>query len=120
MSGQVPGIALGRWPTARTVRDSSRAAQVDAVIASLLGGGVSPDTREILLTGRNPFLEANPGAASDTSLVIVDDPPAMMGADAARPGRARLAAGRRGRAQALDPFAQIVGLALGSPEFQRR
>ena len=119
VSGQVPGISLERWPLARTVRDSSREAQVNAVIASLLGGGVSPDTREILLTGQNPFLDANPGAASDSALVV-DDPPDMMGADAVRPGRGRLAAARRGRAQALDPFAQIVGLALGSPEFQRR
>ena len=120
VSGQVPGISLERWPTARTVRDSSREAQVDAVIASLLGGGVSPDTREILLTGRNPFLEANPGAASDTTLIVDEDPPTMMGAGAGRPGRQRLAGAARGRARALDPFAQIVGLALGSPEFQRR
>ena len=119
VSGQVPGVLLDRWPTAQAVKDASREAQVDAVIASLLGGGVSTDTRQILVTGRNPFLEANPNAAADTSLVIDDDPPAMMIGGGRRPGRERLANARRAPRQ-LDAFAQIVGLALGSPEFQRR
>jgi uncharacterized protein (DUF1800 family) len=119
VSGQVPGVLLERWPTAKAVRDSSREAQVDAVIASLLGGGVSADTRQILITGRNPFLDANPGAAADTTLMIDDDPPEMMVGGGGRGGRARLANARRAP-RPLDAFAQIVGLALGSPEFQRR
>jgi hypothetical protein len=117
VSGQVPGVLLDRWPTARAVADSSRERQVDAVIASLLGGAVSSDTRQILITGRNPFAEANPNAAADSSMMIDDDPPEMM-ADGPR-RRARLAGGQRG-ARPLDGFAQIVALALGSPEFQRR
>jgi hypothetical protein len=118
VSGQVPGVMLARWPTAQAVRDSSREAQVDAVIASLLGGGVSTDTRQILITGRNPFLDANPGAAADTSMMVDDDPPVMADASG-RPGGNRPANARRAPRQ-LDAFAQIVGLALGSPEFQRR
>jgi uncharacterized protein (DUF1800 family) len=117
VSGQVPGVLLDRWPTARAVADSSREKQVDAVIASLLGGAVSPDTRQILITGRNPFAEANPNAAADTSMMIDDDPPEMM-ADGPR-RRARLGGGQRAP-RPLDGFAQIVALALGSPEFQRR
>jgi len=120
LSGEVPGVDLQRWPTARTVRDSSRESQVDAVIGSLLGGSVSTDTREILVTGRNPFVDANPGVVPDTAMVDVDEPPDMMIADAGRPGRARPGAGLRGRPRTLDPFEQIVALALGSPEFQRR
>jgi uncharacterized protein (DUF1800 family) len=119
VSGQVPGVALARWPTAQAVKDSSREAQVDAVIASLLGGGVSTDTRQILLTGRNPFLDANPAAAMDTTLTVDEDPPAMMIGGGKRPARERLANARRAP-RPLDGFAQIVGLALGSPEFQRR
>jgi uncharacterized protein (DUF1800 family) len=115
VSGQVPGVLLDRWPTAQAVKDASREVQVDAVVASLLGGGVSTDTRQILVTGRNPFLEANPNAAADTSLMIDDDPPAMTIGAGRRPGRERLA-----KPRPLDAFAQIVGLALGSPEFQRR
>ena len=115
-AGQIPGVRVERWPVTRTVASAPREQQVDAVIASLLGGAASPDTRAILVTGRNPFLEANPGAvAMDTTTVIDDDPPDMMGD--ARPMR-RGAANRR--APQLEGFAQIVGLALGSPEFQRR
>ena len=122
VSGQVPGVMLDRWPTAQAVRGAPREQQVDAVIASLLGGSVSPDTRAILLTGKNPFLDAN--AAADTMAVIDDDPPDMMTGNVRRPlAGARLGGGRGGmalRAQQPDAFAQIVGLALGSPEFQRR
>jgi uncharacterized protein (DUF1800 family) len=119
VSGQVPGIAIDRWPTARAVRDSTRDVQVDAVIASLLGGGVSTDTREILLTGRNPFLDANPNAAADTSTMIDDEPPPMMAGNGRRPLRDRIAGARRA-ARPLDSFSQIVGQALGSPQIQRR
>jgi hypothetical protein len=38
--------------------------------------------------------------------------------EAVRPGRALPAFG--GPAPRLDPFAQLVALALGAPEFQRR
>ena len=122
ISGQVPGIILDRWPPAQSLRSAPREQQVDAVIASLLGGAASPDTREILITGRNPFLEANPGAASDTTLAIVDDdPPEMvMGPGRGPRGAMRPRAGAGGRLQQPDALAQIVGLALGSPEFQRR
>jgi len=117
-SGRVPGVRLDRWPTAQTISSASREEQVDAVIASLLGGAVSPDTRAILVTGRNPFLEANPDVVADTMMVDVDPPPMMTGAG--RGGRG----GRRGAGNQplpqLDGLALIVGLALGSPEFQRR
>jgi uncharacterized protein (DUF1800 family) len=123
-SGQFPGVVLDRWPTAQQVGSAPREQQVDAVIASLLSGAASPDTRAILITGRNPFLDANPGA--DTTAISVDDEPPAMGA----PGqgrRGRGAGGGRGRGMGaarrpveLTGLAQIVGLALGSPEFQRR
>ena len=115
-AGQVPGVRLDRWPVTGTVAAASREQQVDAVIASLLGGAVSPDTRAVLVTGRNPFLEANPAAASDTAALADEDPPVMAGGDV-RPMR-RAVANRR--TPQLEGFAQIVGLALGSPEFQRR
>ena len=120
ISGEVPGVLLQRWPTAQVVKDSSREVQVDAVIASLLGGGVSTDTRQILLTGRNPFLEANPGAAADTTITGDDEEsPRMMTGPEGRRRRGRVAAGPRTPPE-LQSLAQIVGLALGSPEFQRR
>ena len=115
-AGQIPGVRLDRWPIARTLTGASREQQVDAVIASLLGGAVSPDTRAILITGRNPFVEANPGAATDTAAVADEDPPVMMAGEE-RPMRRALA---NRRMPQLDGLAQVIGLALGSPEFQRR
>ena len=115
-AGQIPGVRLDRCPTARTVASAPREQQVDAVIGSLLGGNASPDTREILITGRNPFLEANPGAVVDSVMVDDDDPPAMMvGGE-----RAMRRTGANRRTPQLEGLAQVIGLALGSPEFQRR
>jgi hypothetical protein len=82
-SGQVPSVKLAAWPAAARLNDLPRKAQVDGVIDELLGG-VSPETRRILMTGENPMLA---GAAKGPQL--------------------------RG-------LAEIVGLALGTPEFQRR
>jgi len=70
---------------------------VAGVIEAFLGGEASRETREILMSGENPLLAG--GAA----------PAGGEGGDA-RPVTPRRLAG-------LD---QIVGLALGSPEFQRR
>jgi hypothetical protein len=126
-AGQVPGATLELWPVTVQVGSAPREQQVDAVIASLLSGAASPDTRAILITGRNPFLEANPGA--DTTTLVIDDDPvvAMQGRGRGRgmgnglgPGGGRGRGGlMRGPVQ-LTGFAQVVGLALGSPEFQRR
>lgn len=106
-SGRVPGVRLAQWPAAAELRALPREAQVDGVIRELLGGAVSSDTRQVLLTGTNPFLAARAGSATD-SLLVDDDDPDMT-------ARAR-------RAPGAPPtgLAQIVGLALGAPEFQRR
>jgi len=87
--GRVPGVRLASWPRARELAALPREAQVDGVIQELLGGFVSPDTREVLRTGANPLLQ-------------------------------RLATDSLPAADAPRGLAQLVGLALGSPEFQRR
>jgi hypothetical protein len=54
-------------------------------------------------------------AAADTT--ILDAPPPMA------PGRGRVGRGRQGgfpRLPQLTGLPQVIGLALGSPEFQRR
>ena len=141
-SGRVPGVKLAEWPAAATLQGLPREAQVDGVIRALLGGSASNDTRQVLLTGTNSFLQSR-GAVAD-SLSIDDDATLMMSGDTApkREGRAarrpveqqQKLAGR----EAIKPtksatltqsigtlsppvgLAQIVGLALGAPEFQRR
>lgn len=94
-SGRFPGVRLQQWPPFESLRGAPREEQVDAVIAALLGGDASPDTRAVLLSGEHPFGAA--AAAADT-----------------------LVAGQARRARPPAGLAQIVGLAIGSPEFQRR
>jgi len=78
---------------------------VDAVVQAFLGGDVSSVTRSVLLTGRNPLLDAAPSG---------EPPTPMRPAPQPAPARANTPA------PALRGLAQVVGLALGSPEFQRR
>ncbi len=88
-SGRLPGARPLAWPGAQDLIDAPRSRQVDAVIQMFLGGRVSAETREILLTGTNP-LQRDP--ATDEG----------------------------GPLQPARGLAQLVGLALGAPEFQRR
>jgi len=132
-SGRVPGVRLAQWPAAASLNALPREQQVDGVIRELLGGQASADTRQVLLTGTNPFLAAR-GGASDSLLVSDDDrmmtPPATPPATGSTPparlqqrgGRGAAAAAAMMTAPGAPPagLAQIVGLALGAPEFQRR
>ena len=105
--------------------NASREQQVDAVVSAFLGGQASPDTRQILLSGENPLatkLAATVVADSVSSDMNVADtpmreragPPAKNGAP--RPAMARA----MGQQVQLNGLAQVVGLAIGAPEFQRR
>ena len=130
-----------------------REQQVDGVIRELLGGSASNDTRQVLLTGTNPFLQArgngvdslaldrddsdsngmsmDMGAASNTNRANarrtaradrqpMDRQQQTAGRDAVRPGRAGSLTQAIGTLPPPQGLAQIVGLALGAPEFQRR
>ncbi len=140
-AGGLPAVKLERWPSTEKLLNATREQQVDGVVAALLGGSVSADTRTILMTGENPLLAANAGAATDSSMMggAMQPPPAgragRAAARAARAGGAGLPpaqaaraarAGRDGGALARGPavnlkgLPQVIGLALGSPEFQRR
>jgi uncharacterized protein (DUF1800 family) len=110
-AGRVPGASLGRWPAADSLGDAPRPRQVDGVIRALLGGEASPDTRRILDSGVNPMLDL---AGADTLGVDLD---AAVDPLAGSTGRTRRP---RDRTVELRGLAQVLGLALGSPEFQRR
>jgi uncharacterized protein (DUF1800 family) len=97
---RVPGATLDRWPESAALTTASRAVQVDAVVTSILGGDASPDTRAILLSGEHPLLASG-------------NAPGRMEGDTAD-------AGALGPAARVQGLAQVVGLALGAPEFQRR
>jgi hypothetical protein len=89
-AGQVPGVQLDRWPATERLRTAPVRQQVDGVIGELLQGDVSPETRAILASGQNPA-----GASSAPN-------------------------GGGPRPPQLTGLANIVGLALGAPEFQKR
>ena len=125
-AGQIPGAPLRNWPEFETLRAQPRAQQVDGVVKSMFGGQVSTETREVLMSGANPLASAAPAAADTTS---------MAGGRGGRGGGAgrnpgglppRLGGGRGGaipgfgRPVNLQGLSQVVGLALGAPEFQRR
>jgi uncharacterized protein (DUF1800 family) len=117
--GRLPGASLARWPEMEQLRGASREQQVDAVIGAMLGGHVSPDTRNILLNGENP-LAAKLAGSLDTAAVnaaAATDDDAM---NATRPMGRRRPGAAFARPVQLAGLAQIVGLAIGAPEFQRR
>jgi hypothetical protein len=123
-AGQVPSARLALWPQMDSLKGLPRKEQVDGVVRSILGGEVSNETRQVLMTGENPML----GKADSTQ---ADD--MAMAPMRGRGGQQRPGAGEkgqpRGRGAQLPGFGrpvnlkglpQVVGLALGAPEFQRR
>lgn len=116
--GRLPGVSLSRIPALSRLRNANRERQVDGVITAILGGEASPDTREVLIKGENPLLAAHGGAET---LTVVDEPREPRPGSRMTPSdRRRGRRGRRSETPRLDSFALIVGLALGSPEFQRK
>ena len=57
--------ATGRSSTRLRARRATQ--QVDAVVKSMLGGQVSPETREMLMSGENPMLASGGAAATSTA-----------------------------------------------------
>jgi hypothetical protein len=126
---RIPGARRATWPWPAALDTATRERQVDAVVATLFGGYLSPDTRAVLVSGTNPLASATgadsllaPDAEDDASIGTMPE----MGPEGRRPRRV---AGQRGMGmRGRDPFSpaeltglrQIVGLAIGAPEFQRR
>jgi uncharacterized protein (DUF1800 family) len=139
-AGRLPGINVRRLPALDSVRAASREKQVDVVVANLLNGMASPDTRAVLVSGEHPMLAdagksgvpdvaaASEVAAAQTTESDMTTASAEMGNTANARRANQNAGGRRAAMQGrpmgnlpqLTGLPQIVGLALGSPEFQRR
>jgi hypothetical protein len=118
-AGRIPGADIRALPALDTIGSAPRDKQVDAVVATILNGMVSPDTRAVLVSGEHPMLSNGAGGVRDMS---PSDTSESM-----ESGRREAGGGKRGALQArgfanipqLTGVTQIVGLALGSPEFQR-
>jgi hypothetical protein len=98
---------------------------------------VSPDTRAVLLSGEHPMLANGAGANGIQNMTPTTTPESQMSGQTTADGtngrndgpawRNQNLGGRRSALQGraignipqLAGVAQIVGLALGSPEFQR-
>ena len=125
-SGQLPGLNPQRWPQIGELRNAEREKQVEGVVNALLGGEVSPDTRAVLMSGENPLAATLAKRADADSLTATDDDDGDMES----PMEMRPMRNQNPRRMARDPMpgaarpmtglAQVIGLALGSPEFQRR
>ena len=98
-AGRFPGAGVATWSDAERLKHLPRESQVDAVVLAFFGGQVSPDTRQILLSGENPL------ATKLAAGVPLDSVSSDKGI---------------GRPVQLNGLAQVIGLAIGAPEFQRR
>ena len=137
-AGRLPGADIRALPALDTIGSAPRDKQVDAVVATILDGMVSPDTRAVLLSGEHPMLANGAGANGIQNMAPAESnadaemsggamTDAANGQSAARVRRNQNQAGQRpalqgrgfGNIPQLTGLSQIVGLALGSPEFQR-
>ncbi|HEX9129987.1 MAG TPA: DUF1800 domain-containing protein [Gemmatimonadaceae bacterium] len=137
-AGRLPGADIRALPALDTIGSAPREKQVDAVVTTVLNGMVSPDTRAVLLSGEHPMLANGAGANGIQNMSPTEANPdseisgtAMAdGANGQNVARARVKQNAGGKAGALQGrgfgnipqlsgLPQIVGLALGSPEFQR-
>jgi len=133
-AGQLPGVRLNGWPAFDSLKSLPRTQQVDGVVKAMLGGQVSAETRQVLMTGDNPMIGKAMQANDINGMAVEPDstgmPTPMRGAGGGQ--KTNVPKGKEfprgpgaqlpgfGRQVNLQGFAQVVGLALGAPEFQRR
>lgn len=124
---RLPGIDIRMVPALDTARAASREVQVDAVVSTLLNGMASPDTRAVLVSGEHPMLASTgksgiPDVTVSAAAEASETPSDMSERANQNPGgRSGARQGRViGNLPPLNGLQQIIGLALGSPEFQRR
>ena len=113
--GAIPVARPDRWPRYAELSAAPRSTQVEGVIAGLLGGEASVETRGILERGENPLMASCERRAAECE----------QASDASSVEQEMASTGRNrrdplSRPVSLDGLNEIIGLALGAPEFQRR
>jgi uncharacterized protein (DUF1800 family) len=114
--GAIPGARPERWPRYAELARAERALQVDGVVSGFLGGEASVETRTILEQGENPLAADCELRTANCELPPSDSVLAETDMAPTR-GRGRDPLSRPG---SLEGLKEIIGLALGAPEFQRR
>jgi uncharacterized protein (DUF1800 family) len=121
-SNRIPGtrIDLNRFLTRSDQKQVlGKAEMMDRFLSVIISGDISPKTRQTLLKQLEEQVPAatatnEPTTANDVQTGEMD---VQMGEMDARPRRLQLA---RAQANISDPVTKMVGLILGSPEFQRQ
>jgi uncharacterized protein (DUF1800 family) len=135
-SNRIPGtrVDLKRFAGSAVGNSSHDKVKVmDRFLELIVGGNVSPKTRELLITQLDQELVITPApirqemarAAEDRAAELDEDSPAMpneMERERPEPSAGRVRGRQLARMEAsiTDPVTKIVGLILGSPEFQRQ
>lgn len=135
-SNRIPGtrVDLTRFAGSNAGDSSADKSKVmDRFLEIIVGGNVSPKTRELLLAQLDQEIVITPPSAKREMSRVADNgagemdgaSPAMTGEmeQASVPSSARRVQGRqlaRLEASITDPVTKIVALILGSPEFQRQ
>src|SRR6266403_67559 len=73
-AGRLPGVDIRALPAIDTIGSAPRDKQVDAVVATILNGMVSPDTRAVLVSGEHPMLANGAGAKGIQSMLPAETP----------------------------------------------
>ena len=116
-SNRIPGtrVNLDRFLTNTEQRQSLNKPQImERFLSLIVAGEISPKTRETLLKQLDEQIVLAPSPKPESAMSIDSTGGEMMND---RPRRPQLA---RAEANITDPVTKIVGLILGSPEFQRQ
>jgi hypothetical protein len=114
-SNRIPGtrVNLERFVTKAEQRQEQSKAQImDRFLGVIVSGEISPKTKAALLKQMDQEIVLAPASTPDAAMT--DQDPMMTG------GRRRGQQLARAEANITDPVTKIVGLILGSPEFQRQ
>lgn len=116
-SNRIPGtrVNLDRfWANTGERQSLDKAQMMDRFLGLIVAGEISPKTRETLLKQLDEQLVLAPAPKPAASMESDNSSGAMM---IDRPRRRQLA---QAEANITDPVTKMVGLILGSPEFQRQ
>ena len=119
-SNRIPGtrVDLNRLlPNSEQGQSLNKTQIMDRFLSLIVAGDISPKTKETLMKQFNEQPIVVAGTTSENARTSANMAGGLMDASPRRQQRLQLA---RADANITDPMTKIVGLILGSPEFQRQ